>query len=169
MRLGIAAAASGLVRTGLLMGAVSGIAGCGGRGEIGLMPPETKATGPVAEMLVATSRQTAPAPELFSNERDYSVHFANFQIAIPPNRKAGEVKFPKGKPDPENDFLVTSHQILDGERSFIRALNTASWATRSASSRPLTSSRLLSARRTTQPMPRRSAKRPCARRCVLCP
>lgn len=125
MRLGIAAAASGLVRTGLLMGAVSGIAGCGGRGEIGLMPPETKATGPVAEMLVATSRQTARAPELFSNERDYSVHFANFQIAIPPNRKAGEVKFPKGKPDPENDFLVTSHQILDGERSFIRALNTA--------------------------------------------
>ena len=35
--------------------------------------------------------------------------------------------------------------------------------------RPLTSSRSLSARRTTLPMPRRSAKRPCARRCVSCP
>lgn len=125
MRLGIAAAATRFVRTGLLLGAVLGMAACAGRGEIGFMPPDSKVTGPVASMLVATPRQIAPAPEMFSNERDYSLHFANFQIAIPPNREAGEVNFPKGKPDPETDFLVTSHQILESERAFIKALNTA--------------------------------------------
>lgn len=120
MRFGVAA--SSLVRHFLILGA---LAGCAGRGEIGFMPSETKTQAPVAEILVATPRKIAPAPVLFSDERDYSLHFASFGIAIPPNRTAGKVQFPKGQPDPETDFLVTSHEMLEGERGFISALNTA--------------------------------------------
>lgn len=102
------------------------MAGCGGRGEIGLMPPDIPVTSSVSEIVVATARKPAPAPEFFSGERSYSVNYASFDVAIPPDRKLGEVKFPDDNPDPSTDFLVTSHKTISGERGFIDAVNAAS-------------------------------------------
>ena len=101
------------------------IAGCAGRGEVGLMPQGAQVTTPVSEIIVATSRKLAPAPEFFSAKRSYSLNFASFGVAIPPNRNLGEVKFPKGDPDPDTDFLVTSQQPLVGQRGFIDGVNAA--------------------------------------------
>lgn len=101
------------------------LAGCAGRGAITMMPPETASTAPVSEVIVATSRQPAAAPEFFSSDRSYGVNFASFGVSIPPNRAAGEVTFPRGTPDPSTDFLVTSHQTLPGEQAFINEVNAA--------------------------------------------
>lgn len=102
------------------------ISACSERGQIALMPPDAQSTAPVSSIIVATARKVAPAPEFFSAERSYSANYASFGVSIPPNRKPGEVIFPKTSPDPSTDFLVSSHQALSGERGFIQAVNAAS-------------------------------------------
>ncbi|SEM44511.1 Esterase/lipase superfamily enzyme [Gemmobacter aquatilis] len=116
----------GAARQMLLGCSVILFAGCSGRGQIGLMPPDAQTTGPVSQVIVATTRKPAPAPDFFSTQRSYGVNYASFDVAIPPDRAPGEVKFPKDTPDPSTDFLVTSHKALAGEKAFIQAVNAAS-------------------------------------------
>jgi esterase/lipase superfamily enzyme len=115
----------GLTRQTVLGGALVLLSGCADRGQITMLPPDTPSSAAVSEIIVATSRQTAPPPEFFSSGRSYSVSFARFDISIPPNRPIGEVTYPSGDPDPNTDFLVTSYQTLSGERGFIGEINAA--------------------------------------------
>jgi esterase/lipase superfamily enzyme len=116
------AAAAGL-RATVMVVVFAVLAGCGTRGSIAIVDPVAARASTPKTVIVATSRAPAPAPEFFTSERSHVTNFATFEVAIPPERRPGTVEYPKGKPDPERDFLVTGAQRLDGERGFIAEVN----------------------------------------------
>jgi esterase/lipase superfamily enzyme len=107
---------------GLLVGVLFG---CGNRGTISVVEG-SQAPGTVTHpVVVATSRAAAPAPEFFSEYRDFNTNFARFEVSVPPDRKPGTITYPKGEPDPSTDFVVTKSQHLGGPRSFVNEVNAA--------------------------------------------
>lgn len=60
-------------------------------------------------MLVATTRQPSGDPAtLFSGERSPKPYLTDVAVSIPPNRKAGDVQWPRRLPaNPATDFAVT--------------------------------------------------------------
>jgi esterase/lipase superfamily enzyme len=118
------AAASVRQFAGILLVA-SAVAGCGQRGEITLVDPASTAAGTAHQVIVATPRAPAAAPAYFSGERDFDLNFVRFGVSVPPDRKPGEIRYPKGAPDPQRDFVVTEAATLDGPRGFVSAINAA--------------------------------------------
>ncbi|MGQ0567245.1 MAG: alpha/beta hydrolase [Gemmobacter sp.] len=110
-----------------LMGAAT-IAGCGRRGVIAQIDPGPPEGADVMKAIVATSRRPADAPVFFSDERDFATNFARFAISVPPDRKLGDVRYPRGKPDPRRDFLVLEAERLAGPQGFVGAVNAAAAA-----------------------------------------
>jgi len=109
------------------------LAGCGERGTLGVLPPDSIPTQKQT-VLIATSRATAPAPVFFSDTRSYKTNFAEVEVSIPPDREVGTLEYPqRGEVDPSTEFLIASSTVLDGNRGFTRALN-AELATLPASS-----------------------------------
>ena len=102
------------------------LGGCGTRGAITLTEGGTAARATAMEVLVATPRAAAPAPEYFSGARDFVTNYARFDVSIPPDRKPGTIRYPRGRADPETDFLVTEAERLAGPQDFVRAVNGAS-------------------------------------------
>jgi esterase/lipase superfamily enzyme len=109
---------------GILLVAAA-LAGCGTRGEIVLVDTASATAGTSHQVLVATPRAPAAAPAYFSGERDFDLNFARFSVSVPPDRKSGEIRYPKGEPDPQRDFVVTETTTLDGSRGFVTAINAA--------------------------------------------
>ena len=107
-----------------LIGAAT-VAGCGPRGSIAMLPPEAVAGANVQRVIVATSRAPAPAPVFFSGRNAFRTGFARFDVAVPPDRPAGSIRFPRGTPDPRRDFLVTHAERLSGSRAFVQQVNAA--------------------------------------------
>lgn len=106
---------------------VVALAACGTRGTIALVDPQL-ASRNVLPVVVATSRAVAPPPEYFSGERDFSTNYARFEVSIPPDRELGKIRYPKGTPNPQTDFVVTDVHHLDGPAAFIDAVNEAALA-----------------------------------------
>lgn len=99
------------------------LAACGTRGKLSVVEPAAVPGATTAHMLVATSRAPSAAPEFFSGNRDFNTNFALFDVSIPPDREVGTIRYPKAKPDPRRDFVVTDVQRLDDPRAFISAVN----------------------------------------------
>jgi esterase/lipase superfamily enzyme len=77
-----------------------------------MAPVEVKGTSPKSsqvDMLVATTRQPSGDPAtLFSGERSPKPYLTDVAVSIPPNRKAGDVQWPRRLPaNPATDFAVT--------------------------------------------------------------
>ncbi len=77
-----------------------------------MAPVEVKGTSPKTsqiDMLVATTRQPSGDPAtLFSGERSPKPYLTDVAVSIPPNRKAGDVQWPRRLPaNPATDFAVT--------------------------------------------------------------
>ncbi|MCJ2874548.1 alpha/beta hydrolase [Rhizobium pusense] len=77
-----------------------------------MAPVEVKGTSPKTsrvDMLVATTRQPSSDPAtLFSGERSAKPYLTDVAVSIPPNRKAGDVQWPRRLPaNPATDFAVT--------------------------------------------------------------
>lgn len=107
-----------------LVGAAA-VAGCGPRGSIAVLEPEAVAPANVQRAIVATSRAPAPAPEFFSGRNAFRTRFARFDVAVPPDRASGTIRFPSGTPDPRRDFVVTRAERLSGPRAFVQEVNAA--------------------------------------------
>ncbi len=79
----------------------------------GVMAPiEVRGTSPKTsqvDMLVATTRQPSGDPAtLFSGERSPKPYLTDIAVSIPPNRKVGDVQWPRRLPaNPATDFAVT--------------------------------------------------------------
>jgi esterase/lipase superfamily enzyme len=112
-------------RRGLGILALVFIGACTPRGELTLLP-EGAAHGPVETIFVGSTRATDP-DLLFGPERSETTHFASFGIAIPPDRKPGEISWPgrARKPDPQRDFLTTSGTVYPDAEGFRRDLASA--------------------------------------------
>jgi len=96
------------------------LAGCAPRGVLHM----AGAPGPGAverTVLVGTTREAEPAAR-FSNVRTEALRFGEYTVAIPPGREAGEISYPHGAPDPEEDFVTTAARVLDRPAAFTATL-----------------------------------------------
>lgn len=71
--------------------------------------PDAAEVGNVRQVFVATTRGIDENGN-YNGKRVEAVSFSRFGISIPPNREAGEIKWPprSGKLDPQTQFLTTS-------------------------------------------------------------
>ena len=105
-----------------LAGSAAALAGCGTRGSIALVDPPPPEGATVRRGVVATARTPVAAPAFFSDQRDFTTRFAQFDVSIPPEREPGTVSYPDREPDPLRDFVVLRAEGIDNGRGFVRAV-----------------------------------------------
>lgn len=97
-----------------------GLAACEPRGEI-VVAPEAARANAVETVFIGTTRGVDPENgNAFSGARNQSTRFARLDIAIPPDRSPGEIRWtPPGRaPDPRTEFLTTREEIYSGAPGF---------------------------------------------------
>ncbi len=93
------------------------LSACATRGTMYIVPPET-AVGEVSSVFVGTTRALGPEG-IYGSGRSEVMQFARYDVAIPPVRALGEIKYPKRKKlDPQTDFLTTAQVQYPTERGF---------------------------------------------------
>lgn len=96
------------------------LAACEPRGSI-VVAPEAARTGTVETVFIGTTRGPDPeSGEAFSEQRSQSTRYARLDIAIPPDRRPGEIRWtpPRRAPDPQTEFLTTREEFYSGAPGF---------------------------------------------------
>jgi esterase/lipase superfamily enzyme len=92
------------------------MAGCAGRPGPEVLR-ETAAAVPGTRMVtvyVATTRQREIAgTNIFSSGRTQQMNYAATTISIPSRHKPGEIEWPKGRPNPQTDFVTAEQRALE--------------------------------------------------------
>lgn len=89
-----------------------------------VVPPE-KAEGPISTVFVGTTRGLEGSG-VFGGGRSEALRFARYDVAIPPQREVGEIKYPPPRrPNVATDFVTTDQRIYSAEADFRRDLSTA--------------------------------------------
>lgn len=101
------------------------VASCSPRGFIRLAP-EAMAIGTQRSVFIGTTRGQDETGA-FDGSRVDELHFARYDVSVPPDRKSGEIKWPRknGRSDPRTDFLTTREEAFDSEAAFRGELSTA--------------------------------------------
>jgi esterase/lipase superfamily enzyme len=104
------------------------LAACATRPETGfLLPVVEVATGATDHsLLVATTRERDARPgTLYNGERAQPLSYAAVTVSVPQTHAAGEIEWPTNPPgNPRSDFVVRQAGYLEGEKEFVRTLNT---------------------------------------------
>ncbi|WP_046866024.1 alpha/beta hydrolase [Microvirga massiliensis] len=86
-----------------------------------LVPVAAKAPGTSqVDMLVATTREMASPPDMFSGDRGRGLSFANITVSIPPDtaRQVGEVQWPSRVPgNPATEFVALKADVIDRKQA----------------------------------------------------
>lgn len=95
------------------------LASCAQRGEITLDSYAAN-VGTVQTVFVGTTRMIDPETRRYGSGRSEAIHFARYDISIPPERELGTIKYPRkgSKPNPQTDFLTTSERVLTTPSDF---------------------------------------------------
>ncbi len=96
---------------------------CAPRGVIDIVP-EAARLGRVHTVFVATTR-AVEADGQFGAGRSPVVHYARYDISVPPSHRLGHIEWPHGTPDPRRDFVTTRADRFANSRGFARALHRA--------------------------------------------
>ncbi|WP_143710380.1 alpha/beta hydrolase [Tabrizicola sp. TH137] len=100
------------------------LSACTPRGVMVVVPPET-AEGPISTVFVGTTRGLEGSG-VFGGQRAEEMRFARYDVAIPPQRNVGEIKYPAPRrPNVSTDFVTTDQRIYSAETDFRRDLNQA--------------------------------------------
>lgn len=110
-----------------------GLAGCASSPDaiIGVDNPhvqaETVAGAKKHEIFIATTRARDEEPAIFySGDRGDDVGLARVNVFVPPNHAPGAIERPKNlPPDPQSEFAVLDPITFDGDREFVKGLNSA--------------------------------------------
>ncbi len=98
---------------------VLALAGCAGRAPPLLVPiASAPAGGSSVELLAITTRAPSDIPgEIYAGERSRDISGRIIKVSVPPNREAGQLKWPSGAtPDAENEFAALSVEpVPEGE------------------------------------------------------
>lgn len=91
---------------------------CTQRGAVTLVPAAA-AVGQVAQIFIGTTRQQDQDGS-FGSHRSEEVRFARFDVSVPPDRKLGEISWPKrgAKVDPQRQFLTTDEVVYPTNTAF---------------------------------------------------
>ena len=94
------------------------LASCSHRGEVTL-DASAAGVGTVEKIFIGTTR-IQEQDGSFGSHRSEEVHFARYDVSIPPDRKLGEINWPKrGRPvDPETEFLTTDEEVYQSSAAF---------------------------------------------------
>ncbi len=95
------------------------LSACSQRGVI-TVDPQAGAVGQVEKVYFATTRKIGPDTTDFGSDRSEAESFGRYDISVPPDRKAGEISFPRpGRPvDPRTQFLTTEAVVYDAPGAF---------------------------------------------------
>lgn len=100
------------------------LAACTPRGVMVVVPPD-KAEGPISTVFVGTTRGLDGAG-VFSGGRSEALRFARYDVAIPPQREVGEIRYPvPRRPNVSIDFVTTDQRIYGADADFRRDLDIA--------------------------------------------
>ena len=66
----------------------------------------------IVTVYVATTRERDETGA-FTSGRSRQVSYLRYKISIPPGHKAGNVEWPKSRPNPKTDFVTVEQQLLD--------------------------------------------------------
>lgn len=85
-----------------------------------VVDPQAGAVGTVHPIYVGTTRGLEAETGQFGRERSETARFGRFDVSVPPEREAGDIRFTprRGKPDPRRDFLTTGAVAFDDKPSF---------------------------------------------------
>ena len=93
------------------------LAACTPRGAMVVVPPET-AEGPISTVFVGTTRGLQ-GTGVFGTERSEEMRFARYDVAIPPQREVGEIRYAKPRrPNVSTDFVTTDQRIYAADADF---------------------------------------------------
>jgi esterase/lipase superfamily enzyme len=99
------------------------LSGCAARGVI-MLYPAAENFGTIRSVFVSTTREIRASGEI-TGDRSPVAAFLRYNISVPPNHETGEVDWPRGAPDPEQDFLTTGFERFSSETGFVGNLRTA--------------------------------------------
>ncbi len=99
------------------------LASCAQRGTITVFPAAADISPPL-KIYVGSTRTPDDELDEQTNPRSDQLHFARYDVSVPPDREPGEISFPKrySPPDPTTDFLVSTemhYATVTGFRSEI--------------------------------------------------
>jgi len=100
------------------------LAGCAPRGEV-RVDPSAASIGTVEPVFIGTTRgEMADTGEEYGRARSEITRFARLDIAVPPERSPGEIRWtpPHRKPDPNREFLTTREVAYPSGTAFRRDL-----------------------------------------------
>lgn len=94
------------------------LAACASRGTITVVPPDT-VSGPIEQIFIGTSRMMDPGG-VYGSTRSETLGFARYDIAIPPLRDVGTIKWPTRpeRADVSTDFLTTAQVEFPTDAAF---------------------------------------------------
>lgn len=103
------------------------LASCSPRGEITLAP-QAVLVGDVETVFIGTTRKIDPETGRYGTGRSEEIHYARYDVSVPPDRKPGEIKFPRkgAKGNPKTDFLTTAEVLHPTQAAFRSDLAKAS-------------------------------------------
>ena len=100
------------------------LSACTARGTMVVVPPET-AEGTISTVYVGTTRGLEGSG-VFGSTRSEDLRFARYDVAIPPQRQIGEIRYPKPRrPNVSTDFLTTGQRIYAADADFRADLKVA--------------------------------------------
>ncbi len=90
------------------------LSACAGRPgpELLAQTAETVQGAKLTTVYVATTRKR-DAAGVYTTGRSREVSYIRYRISIPPGHKAGNVEWPKSKPNPKTDFVTVDQELLD--------------------------------------------------------
>ena len=102
------------------------VAACTPRGQMTMMPGAV-GIGVTRSVYVATTRGFNPASGQFNGERVAQSRYLRLDVSIPPERKTGEITWPKSgrAPAPTHDFVTVGQQIFPTGTDFQAELRQA--------------------------------------------
>ena len=90
------------------------LAACAGRPgpELLAQTAETVQGAKITTVYVTTTRKR-DENGIYTSGRSREVSYIRYRISIPPGHKAGNVEWPKSKPNPKTDFVTVEQRLLD--------------------------------------------------------
>ena len=124
--LGLARIVPRILRPILVGGLVVAVAGCAQRGAV-TIDPSARNVGTIEHVFVGTTRVYDTQAKTFGSDRSPTLSLAEYDISVPPNRKPGEIKWPKeGRPaDPTTEFVTASETLFANDAGFRKDLGKA--------------------------------------------
>jgi len=110
--------------TSLVSLALLSLGGCTtGVSNLALVSP-AGAKGSVEQVLVVTNRTPVSDPAVrFDGSRNSRLSFADIDVWVPYDRRAGEMRYPYGGIDPNKHFAAISFEDIDTEKQLLNELN----------------------------------------------